>query len=331
MRVSRRWLLACCRIWKKEADGRPDGGKAYAAMRILKGMALGYDVLYDRLCQEERDEVRRVIADIAQRYYGDYFTQSSIAGSGFHTHHAIVEWSSFGVAALAVLGEVAHAQMWVEATVTKFQKHLLPMGLAADGAQVEGMTTFWASTMHSRLFFMDALRRVTGKNLFADYAKYMDDRVALATVAGPAPRGLYSEDNQSVIFSPSYAQLDYYSAALLYLAREYRRPLCQRLALWDTRMGAIQRTRYVTPHMRVELLFELGGYNYVWYDPSVTTDCPPDAPMSWSFPSVQAAFARGSYQSVGVVLGLQGGGLNVSVGGATIWSDYGPQSSRPVV
>ena len=185
----------------------------------------------------------RVIADIAQRYYGDYFTQSSIAGSGFHTHHAIVEWSSFGVAARAVLGEVAHAQMWVEATVTKFQKHLLPMGLAADGAQVEGMTTFWASTMHSRLFFMDALCRVTGKNLFADYAKYMDDRVVLATVAGPAPRGLYSEDNQSVIFSPSYAQLDYYSAALLYLAREYRRPLCQRLARWDTRMGAIQTAR----------------------------------------------------------------------------------------
>ncbi len=24
------WALACCRVWRKEAEGQPDGGKAYA-------------------------------------------------------------------------------------------------------------------------------------------------------------------------------------------------------------------------------------------------------------------------------------------------------------
>src|SRR5438309_1339219 len=75
------------------------------------------------------------------------------------THQAIVEWSSFGVVSLALLGETTDAQKWVDATVKKFEENLLPTGLAGDGAEVEGATS-WASTMHYRIFFMDPLRRV---------------------------------------------------------------------------------------------------------------------------------------------------------------------------
>src|ERR1043166_6577874 len=40
---ARTWTLASCRAWKREADSAPDGGKAYAVMRLLKGVAAGYE------------------------------------------------------------------------------------------------------------------------------------------------------------------------------------------------------------------------------------------------------------------------------------------------
>ena len=39
--TGRRWVLASCRAWQREADGAVDGGKAYAVSRFLKGVAVG--------------------------------------------------------------------------------------------------------------------------------------------------------------------------------------------------------------------------------------------------------------------------------------------------
>src|SRR3954466_2558611 len=58
----RAWTLASCRAWKREADGSPDGGKAYAVMRLLKGVAVAYDVAYDRFSEAEREEIRGTLA-----------------------------------------------------------------------------------------------------------------------------------------------------------------------------------------------------------------------------------------------------------------------------
>ena len=39
--AARQWVLASCRAWQREADDRPDSGKAYAVSRLLKGVAVG--------------------------------------------------------------------------------------------------------------------------------------------------------------------------------------------------------------------------------------------------------------------------------------------------
>src|SRR5262249_30256919 len=144
-----------------------------------------------------------------------------------------------------------------------FEQHLLPTGLAPDGAQVEG-ATFWASTMQYRLIFMDALRRVTGIDLFRTHASRMNADLALAAIAAEKAAAA-DEDHQTVVLEPSYGQLNYYAPVLLALAREYHRGLYQHFALWDRTLGSLQETRYVTPHGEA-LLFELGGYAYLWYD-----------------------------------------------------------------
>src|SRR6185295_693289 len=138
------------------------------------------------------------------------------------------------------------ARKWLEATTRKFEEHVLPNALAPDGAQTEG-ATFWASTMHYRLFFMDPLRRVTGNDLFKGFSKQMNADLALASIACRKRPGL-DEHQANVVLEPSYGQLDYYAPILLALAREYRRPLYQQLAYWDQSLGSIQHTRYVTPH-----------------------------------------------------------------------------------
>ena len=179
--AARQWVLASCRAWQREAEDRPDSGKAYAVSRLLKGVAVGYDAAFDRFTEAERSEIRDTLARIGRKYFTEWFNTPTITGPGYHTHHAIVEWGSFGVAALALLGEVPEAQAWLDATTRKFEEHLLPSGLAPDGAQTEG-ATFWASTMHYRLFFMDPLRRVTGKDLYQPFAKQMNADLALASV-----------------------------------------------------------------------------------------------------------------------------------------------------
>lgn len=324
-RAAEDWALACCRVWRREAEGQPDRGKAYAVTRLLKGLAVSYDLIYDRLNDAERTELRSAITSIGQAYYDGYFTTPAIAGPEFHVHHAIVEWTSLGVAALVVLEEYAPARRWLESTVTKFRDHLLPLGLAADGAQVEG-PTFWASTMQYRLAFLDALKRVTGEDLLTPFAGTMDARLALAAVAAPKTGG-YDQDHETVVLEPSYGQIDYYSPVLLALARFYRRPLYQRLALWDGTAGSLQRTRYVTASGEW-LLFAWGGYAYCWYDPSVPAETEADAPLSFTFPSVNEAYLRASYDPAGLVAGLRRGAIVIHAGGRPVFVDRDERGKR---
>jgi hypothetical protein len=312
--AARQWTLASCRAWQREADGKPDSGSAYAVSRLLKGVAVGYDAVFDRFSEAERTEIRDTLARISRKYFADWFNTRSIVGSGYHTHHAIVEWASLGVVALALLGEVPEAQEWLGVTTRKFEEQLLPNGLAPDGAQTEGMT-FWASTMQYRLFFMDALRHVNGRDLYQPFARQMNADLALASVASRKRPGL-DEDDGNVLLEPSYGQLDYYSPILLALAHEYRRPIYQYLARWDETVGSLQRTRYLMPDGE-ELLFALGGYAYLWCDDSVSNTAD-EKKLSWSFSSVGETYARTSWKPDDLLVGVRKGELVVHAGGHAV-------------
>jgi hypothetical protein len=170
--------------------------------------------------------------------------------------------------------------------------------------------------MQYRIAFMDALRRVTGEDLSRDFEPQMRGEYALAGVIGEHPGG-YAETQQSVLWNPSYGQLDYVSPVLLALAREYRRPVYQRLALWDRGLGAVQRTRYRTPN-GVGLDFAWGGYAYAWYDPTVEPQVEQDLPLSFQFPSVNQSYARASYEPGALAFGLNLGRLAAHAGEETV-------------
>jgi hypothetical protein len=317
--AARQWVLASCRAWQHEADGAVDGGKAYAVTRFLKGVSVGYDFAFDCFTDAERKEIRETLTRIGRLYFKNYFQQLPWAGPDFHTHHAICEWGSFGVLSLALLGDEPEAQSWLDATVKKFEDHLLPTGLAPDGAQVEG-GSFWASTMHYRLFFMEALRNVTGRDLFPKYKLQMNADLALAQVAGEKLPG-YSQSYDSVIMQPYYAQMDYVAPVLLALAHEYQRPIFQHLAMWDHTLGEIQKTRAITPHGE-QLIFELGGYAYLWYDERISAKVGGEK-LSYQFPSVDEAYVRASWKPGDLLAGVSKGQLTLFAAGRPVLFEQG--------
>ncbi|HJN18750.1 MAG TPA: DUF4962 domain-containing protein, partial [Armatimonadota bacterium] len=315
LEAGRDWTLACCRVWSHEAEGAPDASKAYAVMRLLKGVAVSYDLLYHGLAEAEREEIRATLANVGAKYYQWYLDNPGMAGASQDKHHGSVEASSFGVMALALLGEVDGASAWLELMVKKHREYLLPQALTPSGTQ-EQSSNFWASTMQYRLFFMDALRRVTGEDLFPEFGEQMDGRIALAAVVGSKQPG-WNQNDHSIMFGPSYGQLDYWSPVLLYLAREYRRPTYQLLALRDHSMGALQQTRYITTNGE-HLLFELGGYTYAWYDPSVSAGVEEDLPLSYQFADVGEAYARASFEEGALAVGTRNTMAVLHAGGEAI-------------
>lgn len=320
--AARRHLLATARAWAPEIDVQPDYGTAYAVTRLMKGLAVGYDLLHGRLDDAERREVRAVVERLADRYVAGWFSHPEQMGPDAHTHHAHLEWGSLGITALALLGDVPAATGWLQLAVAKFDHHLLPHGLAPDGAQVEG-SSFWASTMQYRLMFMDALRRVTGVDLFARHEGTMSADVSLAAVA-TIRRSPFDEPSSSVILEPAYAQLGYHAPVYEGLARFYRRPHLRYLAQWDELAGALIDADHRTPGGE-SLLFALGPYAYLWRDQTVIP-AREDHPLIARFDSVGEAYLRASWLPGDATVGAKHGRLVVSLGGRVALADLEPEN-----
>jgi len=319
---ARQWAVAASRVWRNEADNSPDASKAYAVLRIMKALAVAYDVLYDRLSEDDRQEIRETILKVGRAYH-EFFQLASTAGEGYNKHHGSVDAAPFGIMALALLNEEPEVDAWLEVAISKHVDYLLPNALTPSGTSDQS-SNFWASTLQYRIFFLDSLRRVTGRDLFAEFPKSLPGDIALAAVAGGQPSDLrFNENNRSVLFGPSYGQINYWSPVLIYLARHHQRPVFQHLASWDQSLGSLQRTRYVTPYREEELMFCFGPYVYIWYDPNVPTAVDNNIPLSFEFPEpeVNEAYIRSSYQLDGIVVGLKKGGLVVHAGGYPVLVD----------
>lgn len=320
--AARAWTLAAAKVWRNEATNSPDASKAYAVLRVMKALAVSYDALFARLTADDRSEIRRTLLEVGNAYH-EFFQIPSTAGEGYNKHHGSVDAAPFGVMGLALLGEAPAARDWLELAIKKHVDYLLPRALTPSGTS-EQSSNFWASTLQYRIFFIDALRRTTGRDLFAEFPDALPGNIALAAVAGQQPAQLeFNEDNRSVLFGPSYGQIDYWSPVLLYLAQHHRSAVYQRLALWDQSLGSLQRTRYITPNRKEELLFAFGPYAYLWCDPNLPTTVDASTPLSFEFPEpeVNEVYLRSSFDPDDLVVGVKKGGLIVHAGGRAVMCD----------
>ena len=315
-----RWLVGVARAWRPEVAVVPDYGTAYSISRLIKGVAVGWDLLAARLTPAERRVVRAVLVELVDHYWDGWYSQSASADSAAHTHHAHLEWASLGVAALALDGQTDEARIWLDAAIEKFQRDLVPFGLADDGAQVEG-ASFWASTMFYRFLFLDPLRRVSGLDLVAPAIGHFDADMSIAAIAGPRRRRIETE-NESILLEPEYAQLGYHAPALVALARLHRSPHLQALAGWDPWLGRLHESGHRLPSGE-RLRFCLGPYALAWFDPSVPARLG-DARRAFQFPSVDEAYLRDRWSPGGLVVSVKSGRLAVHAGGRPVLVDLTP-------
>lgn len=323
--AARDWLLASARVWGREKENPPDASKAYAVLRIMKGLAVGYDVLYPRLTDAERTEVREAIVPVMDAYH-QFFQDPTTAGAGYNKHHGSVDAAPFGVVALALRGEVPQADDWLALAIEKHTGYLLTESLTPSGTNDQS-SNFWASTLLYRIQFLDALRRVTGRDLFQEFPRSLPGRMALAAVVGRQPKTIESNEcHRSVLFGPNYGQLNYWSPVMVFLAKEQRRSTFQYLALWDEALGTLQHTRFITPTRREELLFGYGPYAFLWCDPTIPATLEPNLPLAFEFPEpeVNEAYLRASYELGGLAAGMKKGGLVIHAGGRPVLVDQLP-------
>ena len=332
---AREWARSLARVWIKEAEGDADASKAYAATRVLKGMAVAYDLLYEFLDDADRVLLRDSIAAILGKYVAFFVAKGDeMFRTGYEPHHASVEAASLGVAALAIVGEVAGSEAWLDYCTRWHTDFLLGSALTPSGTHNQ-TSNFYISIMQYRVSFMDGVRRVTGRDLFKEFAKPMQSMMAYAAPVGRGRKASEpcAQTNQSWLHGPSYGQIDYASCVLVALAREYRSSTLQRVAFWDEWLGGVQRSRYVSKRGDT-MVFAWGGYAYAWLDETVGMQAEPGRPLSFTFADtadakqleggylhVRELYAREAYEPGAMAAGFVRGNVCLHAGGACVLAE----------
>lgn len=135
----------------------------------VAGLAFGYDWLFDTLSPEERDEIRLRMALHASRWY------ERAVGRGvndtWRQNHTQIGTVAYGLAGMALYGDGnpmggdAASLAWAELARRGFD-YILET-LPPDGASHEGIM-YWAYGTSWMLKYLEAHRRLTGENVFAD-------------------------------------------------------------------------------------------------------------------------------------------------------------------
>ncbi|MDP6778189.1 MAG: hypothetical protein QGI83_15645 [Candidatus Latescibacteria bacterium] len=261
-KLARSWLLAASR-W--EHSDRVEQ-HFYTANRYMQAFALGLDLLWDRLTQGQIDEVTACLLKLMTRWWPDVDAQRH---SKDGRHHAVVDNGHFGVAALYLLGKCPEASAWVEAVIDRFQSGIMPHGCGRDGEPGDG-PSFWPWENLWMLQFADALRNVTGIDLYRAYPNRLSRpliwfRHHLAA-PGRIEDRLYYPANANII---QCTQLDACSPVLLRLAQEAGDRQLRDTALSDPRLGRLYRFGAGVKGSSAECMIAYGPYAYCYYDPSL--------------------------------------------------------------
>ncbi|MFC1719142.1 heparinase II/III family protein [Candidatus Poribacteria bacterium] len=135
----------------------------------LDCMAWGYDVLYDRLTEAQRQTVRQRLDLEAHWLWVQARTLSKDTVHGWWSSDHANNWQAvaaggLGMAALSLLGESSNAEMWLGEAIAQM-KMLLNHGFDSDGAYFES-PMYHKYTMNYMTPFATALLRAGRGNLF---------------------------------------------------------------------------------------------------------------------------------------------------------------------
>ncbi|MEA3401712.1 MAG: DUF4962 domain-containing protein [Armatimonadota bacterium] len=147
------------------ASWDPDGGSAMsrgdiAAQHLLRGLNTAYDVLHERLTDDERAMMRDVIVTRAQ----DFWAYLNPLRANPHNNHAWLKALALGQSGLVLVGDHDQAHQWAEYCRQLFVGKFLS-GLGFQGENNEGLS-YWSYGLSFIIEYADMMRTVCGIDLY---------------------------------------------------------------------------------------------------------------------------------------------------------------------
>jgi peptidoglycan/xylan/chitin deacetylase (PgdA/CDA1 family) len=242
-------------------------------------LGLAYDWAQDAMSDDLKARVRRTIAE-----HGIEPVLRATAEGEWWTHWPRGNWgeviySQVGIGALSLLSAEPDAPDWVHLSQRKVWTYLQAIG--RDGGWGEsGSYALYAWT--NGIMFMDALRRVTGEDLFESPRLREFPRWFINL--------LEPDGSVFVPFSNCGPWTEGLPSVLYRLASEYGDGYAQGAGLWQT-----QEHRW---HADI--------FGFLWYDPSIAPQPLTDWPRAKLFRDIDWAMLRSAWDDPsGVLLGLK--------------------------
>ncbi|CAN5794046.1 hypothetical protein BH09VER1_BH09VER1_19280 [soil metagenome] len=127
-----------------------------AAGHITRGIAVAYDWFRTAFTDEERQKIRKVIAERVPSLLAGLYGTAFWAG-GYEENHNHVSVAGLGFCGVAFYDEIPDAPQWLSAARLDFQN--VGKALAGDGSSVEG-ASYWGYGMSFILQYIEATRPI---------------------------------------------------------------------------------------------------------------------------------------------------------------------------
>lgn len=247
---------------------------------IIFYCVMTYDWLYDNLDSYRRARYRKVIAGHAQRLWNLLHKKEGGWSNNLLSNHNYIPAMAIGVTGIALTGEVAGADQWVESAAENFSNVL--RYLSPDGASHEGVGYWSTGTAGMLMYFLavepylgiDELRDSEFFRNTANYRLYM-------SLPGYIENADYGDSPRQDLWGPGYI--------LHALARIFG----DRHAQW---LGDTIQTARGKPGRG-------GFFDLLWRDDEIHSQPPTDLPTSKLFDNLglfvtRDAWDQGSFWSL---------------------------------
>jgi hypothetical protein len=255
--------------------------------RTTFGISIVYDWLHSSLNDVDRIRFQRIISEKGARMIYGAAQQRIWWWDRYHNNHATIAYGALGVAALALMGEVVEAEVWLEMAKDRITKVLDAGG--DDGGWGEGIH-YWQYGFYPLILFVDALRRVTNYDLYQH--RFLKETLYFPLYClsrGGAGFVNFCDSHYSRLNGELLRDV---AALVARLASEYRNGYGQWLV--DTLL------KNVWSRMR-------RPWTFIWYDPSLSPAEPEELPLVRHFQGLDWLIMRTGWKREDTLLAFKSG------------------------
>ena len=139
-----------------------ENSRKYLYGQSCTALALGYDLLYPQLSEQERQSARNLLSEWGSGLYSFYSNYEGAVGGNFHTSSV----ACLGLLGLTLEGEVTVATQWQELAQRELRDYYVNRAFNFGGDYTEGYV-YQQYGMASAVIYLDALRRLKNVDLVA--------------------------------------------------------------------------------------------------------------------------------------------------------------------